>query len=325
MTRPTVGPARRVVRSLMIAALLAWAVPAASQSTGMVKGKVVDGSKQAVEGAKVLIEFKDGMNRKFEVKTNKKGEFLQIGLPPGNWTVTATKEGVGTASQDVRISIGSSEQVDLTLAAAAPGAGVTKEEAAKQAAFKKIFDEGVAASQAGNSDLAIARFTEALQSQPTCYACQFNLGLGYVGKQQFDKAEEAFLAAAKLNEKSADPYNQLANLYNAQKKFDKAAEMATEAGKRAAAGGASGGGAEAMFNQGVVFWNSGKYAEAKTQFEAAIKANPNYAEAYYRTAMASLNLGKTEDAVAAFEGYLKVAPTGPFAKEAKDAVAALKK
>jgi len=75
----------------------------------------------------------------------------------------------------------------------------------------------------------------------------------------------------------------------------------------------------------VVFWNSGKYAEAKTQFDAALKANPNYAEAYYRTAMASLNLGKVEDAVAAFEGYLKVAPTGPFAKEAKDAIAALKK
>ena len=146
--RPTVGPAHRVARRLMVAALLAWVAPAVAQSTGMVKGKVVDASNQAVDGAKVLIEFKDGMNRKFEVKTNKKGEFLQIGLPPGNWAVTASKEGVGTATREFRISIGATEQVDLTLAAAGAGGTMTKEEAEKAATFKKLFEEGVAASQA---------------------------------------------------------------------------------------------------------------------------------------------------------------------------------
>jgi tetratricopeptide (TPR) repeat protein len=323
MTRPRVGPAFRLVGGVVVAAL-AWAAPVAAQSTGMVKGKVVDGNNQVVEGAKVVIEFKEGMSRKFEVKTNKKGEFLQIGLQPGNWTVTATKEGVGTAIQDVRIAIGSSEQVDLRLAAGGAGAGVSKEEAAKAAAFKKLFEEGVAASQSGNSDVAITKFTEALQAQPSCYACQFNLGVALANKKEFDKAEAAFLAAAKLNATAADPYNQLANLYNAQKKYDKASEAAAEAAKRAPAG-AAGGGADALFNQGVVFWNAGKYAEAKAQFDAAIKANPNYAEAYYRAGMAALNLGKTDEAVTAFEGYLKVAPTGPFAKEAQGAVDALKK
>ena len=67
MTRPTVGPASRLARGLMVAALLAgWSVrsmPAMAQSTGMVKGKVVDGNNQVVDGAKVVIEFKDGANR----------------------------------------------------------------------------------------------------------------------------------------------------------------------------------------------------------------------------------------------------------------------
>jgi len=308
----------------MVAALVAWAAPAVAQSTGMIKGKIVDGNNQVVEGAKVIIESKESGSRKFEVKTNKKGEFIQIGLPPGPWTVTATKEGVGTADQDVRVSIGETAQVDLTLAVRAPT--VTKEEAAKAAAFKKIFDEGVAASQAGNPDVAIARFTEALTSDPSCYACQYNIGLAHLNKQQLDKAEAAFLAAAKLNDKAAEPYNQLALIYNTQKNFEKASAMAAEASKRApAGGGATGGGAETLYNQGVVYWNSQKFAEAKAQFDAAIKANPSYAEAYYRAAMADLNLGKVDDAIAAFEGYLKVAPNGPYAKEVKDALAAFKK
>ena len=73
MTRPTLGPASTLARGLMVAALLAWTLPAVAQSTGMVKGKVVDSKNEAVADAKVVIEFKDGMNRKFEVKTNKKG------------------------------------------------------------------------------------------------------------------------------------------------------------------------------------------------------------------------------------------------------------
>ena len=38
-----------------------------------------------------------------------------------------------------------------------------------------------------------------------------------------------------------------------------------------------GGNAEALYNQGVILWNGGKFAEAKTQFEARDKADPNMA------------------------------------------------
>ena len=61
---------------------MAW--PAAAQSTGLVKGLVKDDKGQPVEGAKVTIEFTGGVSRKFDGKSDKKGEFLQIGLPPAN-------------------------------------------------------------------------------------------------------------------------------------------------------------------------------------------------------------------------------------------------
>jgi tetratricopeptide (TPR) repeat protein len=306
----------------IVVALAVWAAPAQAQSTGMVKGKIVDSSNQIVEGATVVLETKDGGARKFTVKTNKKGEYIQIGLAPGLWTITASKDGVGQAQTQAKISLGSTEQIDMTLA---KGQGVSKEEAAKQDAMSKAFNEGVALTQAGKLDEGIAKFMEAKAAQPDCYACQFNIGLSYAAKKDVAKAEEAFLAASALKPESPDPFNQLANLYNDQRKFDKAAEMAAEASKRS--GGTVGGAAsaESLYNQGVVLWNGQKYAEAKAQFEAAVKAKPDYPDALYRLGMASLNVGDMAGARTAFQNYLKVAPTGDKAAEVKGIIDSLPK
>jgi Flp pilus assembly protein TadD len=317
----------RILAAAIVAGALGLALPAFAQSTGMVKGKVTDSQKAPVEGAQVEIKAKDGVTRNFKVKTNKKGEFIQVGLQPGMYEITATKEGVGTATAPAKISIGSAEEIDLTLAAAgAGGAPMSKEDAA----YRKAFDEGVTASKAGKHEDAIAKFQEALTARPDCYACQYNIGAGYAAKQDWDKAEAAFLAAAKLAPDSAEPYNALAGLYNSQKKYDKAAEMTAEATKRQGAGGATGAGggggasAETLYNQGVILWNAGKIAEAKTQFESAVKAKPDYADAHYRLGMAYLNEGKLPEAGTEFEKYVELAPNGQWAAEAKGYASQLK-
>src|SRR5713226_3358686 len=149
------------------AAALSMAVPVAAQTTGMVKGMVKDEKGQPVEGAKITIEFADGVNRRQETKTNKKGEFVQIGLQSGNYKVTAAKEGVGSQSFDTRVRIGQTAEVNFVLT---PGgnAGPSKQDLAKVAELRKAFEEGVTASKAGNVDEAIAKFTHATEISPTC-------------------------------------------------------------------------------------------------------------------------------------------------------------
>jgi len=186
--------------------------------------------------------------------------------------------------------------------------------------MQKAFDEGIKLTQAGKLDEAIAKFSEAKAINPDCFACQFNIGLSYAAKKDVPKAEEAFLAASALKADSPEPFNQLANLYNANKQYDKAAQMAAEASKRSggAAGGAGGGAsAESLVNQGGVLWNGQKYAEAKVQFEAAVKAKPDYADAHYWLGMANLNTNQVPAARASFENYLKYAPTGQYAEQVK--------
>ena len=100
--------ARTWCRSLAICAfvlgLAAIAAPGYAQ-TGQVKGKVVDASGKPVEGASVTIEGSDSGGRKFTVKTNKNGEYIQIGLQPGQYKITATKD---SADADHRTSASAS-------------------------------------------------------------------------------------------------------------------------------------------------------------------------------------------------------------------------
>ena len=88
----------RSVRQIALASVvvLLFALPAAAQ--GMIQGTVVDAQGQPVEGAKITIEQTEGVTRKFETKSDKKGAFIQIGLQSAPYKVTAEKDKVGTAT-----------------------------------------------------------------------------------------------------------------------------------------------------------------------------------------------------------------------------------
>src|SRR2546430_13108421 len=94
-------------RSLVICAVaigLAFVAVPASAQTGQVKGKVVDKENKPVEGAAISIENQDGAGQKLTTKTNKKGEYIQIGLTPGKYRNTATK-GYISLTQNIQIHL----------------------------------------------------------------------------------------------------------------------------------------------------------------------------------------------------------------------------
>jgi tetratricopeptide (TPR) repeat protein len=308
--------------ALAAIAVLATALPVAAQ--GIIQGTVKDDKGQPVDGAKIVIEQTEGVTRHFETKTNKKGEFIQIGLPSANYKVTAEKEKLGTASATTRTSARGPSQVNLII-----GGGPANDAtvAAKTAELRKTFDEGVAAGRAGNYDESIAAFNRALLINPKCQDCYYNIGYAHVQKKEFDKAEENYKKAIEVKPDYAEAYNGLANIYNTQRKFDLAAEASAKAAEltAAAAGGLGGANADSLYNQGVILWNQGKIADAKKQFEAAIAASPDHAESHYQLAMALVNEGNLSGAASEFDTYLKLAPNGPNAAQAKALAAQLPK
>jgi tetratricopeptide (TPR) repeat protein len=313
------------VLGLFVMMMLAGPV---SAQTGGLRGKVVDAAGKPVEGATVLIESK-GVTRKLTVKTNKRGEFIQIGLYPGEYKITAEKEGKVAVADNFRVGLGDPGVLDLQLSE-----GVARDSAEQKKRMSELqaaFDAGVAASKVQNYDEAIAQFQKAAAAAPNCHDCYYNIGYNYFQKKDYENAEVAYKKATEVKPDYAEAWSALANVYNVQKKLDealaasnKAAELSAGAPGGAAAGG-GGGNAPALYNQGVILWNQQKYAEAKDKFEAATKADPKHAEAHYRLGMSYVNLGDMPNAVTAFEGYLAAAPTGDHAEEVKQFIAAMKK
>jgi tetratricopeptide (TPR) repeat protein len=322
---------RRFLMTAVLGMAIAFVAAPAAAQTGSIQGKVVDQQGNPVDGAKVMIQNVDLSGRALDTKTNKKGQYMQVGLQPGKYKITVSK-GDLTTSKDTQIHLDMAV-LDFTLAPNT-GGGISKEDAAKMKAkndaLSAAFKDGVDLVTQGKDDEAIAKFQEVLASAPKCAECYSNIGTIQVRQKKFDEAEQSYKKAIELKPDFADPYAGLATVYNAEKKpqeeleaSKKAAELSTTS-PSGGAPGATGGNAPAVFNQGVILWNAGKIAEAQTQFEQAVKLDPNLAEAHYWLGMALVNSGKTADAKTEFETYLKLSPTGQYAETAKNMLAAIK-
>ena len=264
---------RYVTGAFAAATVLAFAVVAAAQ-TGTVRGTVSDAQGKRVEGAKVTIIQKGAKTGARELTTNKKGEFIQLGVFPGTYLVSAQKDEMKAPPIEAPIGLGDNPGIDIRLSSSGPSA----EEKARVETLQKAFDDGVAASKAHNYDESIAKFNEALVVAPNCQDCYYNIGFAHAQKKEWEESETALKKAVEMKPDYAEAWSLLAGVYNQEKKADLALEASQKAA--AAAGGSggaaatAGGNAADLYNQGVILWNAQKFAEAKVKFEAATKADP---------------------------------------------------
>ena len=186
-------------------ALVAYSVPASAQS-GTLKGRVTGPDGKPLEGATVVIEHV-GTSRKNTSKTDRRGEYVQVGLTPGDYRVTVT-HGELTQMQETRIG---AEMKDLhfelkpgaaAAAAGKPSADEAKKHAERVERVKTAFKEGADATNEGRYDDAIAKFNAVLVDLPSCTDCYNNLGTVYTRQKDWVKAEESFKKALGIDPKS---------------------------------------------------------------------------------------------------------------------------
>ena len=210
--------------------------------------------------------------RKIETKTNNKGVYFQLGLAPGDYVLSASKgELVSASSPPMRIIPGQTLVNDFTIldknaaarASAAGSAAAAKEADAKIAAFTTTFEAGVAASNAGRHDEAIAKFNEAFTMSPTCYDCFNNIGFAYVQKKDLRSGRGGVPEGQRSQAERGVLHRTGEHLYDAEEA--RSGLRGERKGDRAGSGvrSAVGGNADALFNQGVTMWNSGKIDDAK--------------------------------------------------------------
>ena len=275
--------------------------PPAQAQTGTARGKVLDAEGKPIPDVKITIEFQGGITRKFEVKTNKKGEYMQVGMQPGPYRFTANKDGYQPGFVEYRVTLGDPTEIPSFKLLTAQQAG--QQPGSPQAELRASFQKAVDLQTAGKLDEAEVEYKAILEKSPDVPEVYQNLGGIYTAKKDYPAAEVALVKALELNPGSADVATQLAKVYHETGQSEKAMEV------MAKSAGANPADAKAQFNQGIFLLNANKQEEAIAAFEAAIKADPNMTEAYFRLGALMVGQGKIPEAIANLEKYLSMNPT----------------
>lgn len=293
---------KRALTAAFLLIGLGFVIPQAYAQTGAARGRVLDAQGQPIPDAKVVIEYTGGITRKFEVKTNKKGEYMQVGVQPGPYRLTASKDGFQPETFDYRIALGEPTQVpDFKLTPAAQAA--QQAGGAEMAELRGEFKKGVDLQAAGKLDEAAAVYTGILAKHPDVPEVYQNLGSVYLQKKDYPAAETAFQKGLELRPDSTEIATLLARAYAESGQSDKAIALMEKSA------GANPADAKAQFNHGIFLLNANKNDEAIGAFEAALKADPNMSEAYYRLGTLMINQGKIPEAIQNLEKYLSLNPT----------------
>ncbi len=187
------------------------------------------------------------------------------------------------------------------------------------------------AKKAADYQTSIDNYKKASEMDAKQVAVWGGLGDSYYGLAQtqtgddrnksFDAALDAYKQVLTINPNEAAIYNQMGNIYGAEKKMPEATEALTKAAQLDPAMAS-----KAYFNMGANLVNGGQPAQATDFFKKATDADPNYAEAWYQLGSLEMMKGSVDpktgaqsyppETAPALQKYLDLQPNGKHAQEA---------
>lgn len=323
---------RYVMLAVSILVFVSFATQVFAQATGSVKGTCKDMEGKPIAGAVVDYSNQDN-GRKYSLKTNGKGEYFSLGIEPGKYTVTLTKDGkLLDQIKSFPVSLDEAT-MDFDLKKSqiqgAQQQGISPEQLKKmqeqqanqqkEVMTVKTLNEKLAAAntdiQAANFDGAIATLTEATQVDANRDLLWARLGDAYLlsAPKQTDAAEKAkrygeavndYQKAVDLRQKALDAQTtktpeaskDLAGYYNNLAQAQARVGKTDDALKsyQQAAQLYPAGAAQYYYNLGAVLTNAGKIDDAIAAFDKAIAADPAKADAYYQKGVNLISKATTD-------------------------------
>ncbi len=311
------------------------ALPAMAQNR-IVKGKITDDKGQPIIGASIVIQATDSKVRTYTTKTDKKGSYIYMGLPAGEYYIIARAQGFSPNYAPAKPTIQQETVIDLALT---PGPDQKlpfemtqqeleqiKKEAEKAEKRKAVsaevqaqFDAGLQLAQQGKDLEAIEEFKKALAKDPEQTNIMGNMAESYSKLGKDAEALEIYQKAIATKPNDAALYTNMGVILS---KMGKNAES-QEAFKKAAALNPAAS-AQNFYNIGATLVNNGRTAEAADAFKQAIAADANFAEAYYQLGMCLSGKPDTmPDAIKALQKYIQIGQKPDQVEVAKQIITAL--
>lgn len=313
---------KRLVLAGGLVAALFFAGSEARAQTGTARGRVVDEQGQPIPDAKVELDYQGGVNRKLETKTNKKGEYIQVGLHPGVYRVTGSKEGYQPSYVEEKISLGEPTNVPdvkLMTVKAAQAAAATASGKGGAAELTAKFSAAADLLRAGKLDEAEAAFNDILAKNPSVPEAHYNLGVIAGQRKNWAAAQAEFQKALDIRSNYGDAWTGLARSYQDAGQRDKAMEIMKDASAK------NEGDAGVQFNLGIFLLNAQQPEAAEEAFKKVQTLDATNTEVEYYLGTIAVQKGNTADCIAHLEKYLASSPkNAQNAATAQGLIAALK-
>jgi tetratricopeptide (TPR) repeat protein len=185
---------------------------------------------------------------------------------------------------------------------------------------KRIFNEGVRLSKAGDQEGAFLKFQEAVEIDPNLRVAL--LGVATTGLKIDRNAEAAAAAETILVE---DPQNEAALriLYNASLELGDEDMIIDSLVVLAAVEPATA--REGLWLLALAVYDADDMDEAKKRFGKVLEVDPNHARAHYYLGLICVSDGANEEAMGHLERFIQLAPDDPDAATAGELVKYLSK
>ena len=164
---------------------------------------------------------------------------------------------------------------------------------------------GVAALAAGDLETADARFSLALEYNPSFVDALTNQGLVELQRGNFERARQLFKRARRLNPDVAQPHHALGVLAEREHRPDLASQNYYEALR------VDPGFAPSRSNLAHLLYDGGLYEDALSQFKRLVEVAPTDPKAYAGLAATLLHLERVDEAKAVIDSALEATPEDP--------------
>lgn len=257
-----------------------------SKVFAMASGTVKSKDGKPIEGAKIILIFSED-GTKYEVTSDKKGNWRKANLPPGTYTIGFMADGYEPQNINIMLSaIHENKPIDIQLLPVPESPlstgdslyGQQKYEEALQE-YRKVLSEnqnlyeayeriGLCCYRLGDLDKAIENFQKVLEKVPQSRDVLINLSAIYFEKGYLEEGLKYF---NQLDEKSlTDP-----NLF---------------------------------YNVGVLLFRNNQTELAGEYFKKCLELDANFVNGYYQLGLVNLNKGDMEGAKRNFEKVIELAP-----------------
>jgi len=281
----------RVLRSVGFSLLMVFLAGGGTlwAQNGGVSGHVTLQDGTACVKCPVIIE-RTAIKAIYQTKTDKKGNYIYIGLTPDAYRITLQDpEGKTLFWINTHVGIGEPTQVDFNLPKELANQQKENPQAAQQAAeqqkenqqfnsLKEVFNQGVTLEDQKQFAQAADMFKKAepMAKGKNLAAVMEREADAYRQAKMYDQAADVYQKLAAADPASSNYHFGLGSTYaDAGKSTEALAECAKDAQMNPVEG------ARCYFNIGAVANNTGKMDEAAEAFKKATEADPKNEDAYF--------------------------------------------